>query len=158
MHFPIISISTKKIPKKEWAESLSYDDATLAYFTDYYGELYPANERQKLLRSAGFKALFSGLAEVDSGKGEIRVFSKEQIINTLKSYYADLLEELQKEQEEPIGWSTFYKLREQGYNYKHCDDLFVVDGCSYTSMQFIEDLLFYADKTLYIENIFDAHY
>lgn len=162
MHFPIICLSTEKHPAEDWDTNLDCQDTTLNYFTDYFGELYSAQERKEAIESDWFKMLFDGFADLDTEKEEIRVFSKDVTRRALESHACSLIDHFESKMQEvndrhnPI-WHIFYEMRANTQFYKDFWCIFVVDGCAYPSMMFIEDMPFYADMTLYIENIFDAH-
>lgn len=154
MHFPIIEICSDK---ELFGQSL-YDDSVLQYHTDYYGEEYSEEERKDFLNSPGFKDYFAGLAELDSAEGVLLVHDADTIRKTLVDYHEKLLERLSETDYSKRGlYAMFFDLREAGNNYKDSDMLFFYDGCGYTSMQFIEDLVFHAGETLYIGQIYDAH-
>ena len=154
MHFPIIEICSDK---EQFGQSL-YDDPVLNYRTDYYGEEYTEKERKDVLNSTWFKDYFNGLAELDPKEGVLRVYDADTIRKTLGDYHEKLLEHLAETDYSQRGlYAMFFDLREAGYNYKYSDMLFFFDGCGYTSMQFIEDLVYHAGDTLYIGQVFDAH-
>ena len=154
MHFPIIEICSDK---EQFGQSL-YSDPVLQYRTDYYGEEYSEEERKDFLNSPGFKDFFAGLAELDPAEGVLRVYDADTIRKTLVDYHEYLLDRLSEIDYSQRGlYAMFFDLREAGNNYKDSDMLFFYNGYGYTSMQFIEDLIFCAGKTLYIGQIFDAH-
>lgn len=153
MHFPIIELKRNKDDRY----ILSFDDRTLNHFTDYYGEEYTKQERINTINAQWFRDLFRGLAEVDPEEGVIRVFDKETIKKTLDDYFKHLLEKLSELKNDTIIWRRFHSLRMAGYEYDDYSTLFYVDGVGYTSMQFVEDLVYYAGETLYIGKIYDAH-
>ena len=158
MHFPIVEINTKKKSRKEISGSfLDYESPTLNYFCDYYGEEYSASDRYELIKSKWIKKLFEGIADVDfRNGGSITFHSKEEIDKTLSDYFQDILDELEKDKNS-VGWHKFFLLRQKGHEFRDCSALFYVDGCAYTSMQFFEDAYYYAGKTLYFGQVFDAH-
>lgn len=154
MHFPIIEICSDK---ELFGQSL-YDDPVLQYRTDYYGEEYTEKERKNVLNSTWFKDYFDGLAEIDVENETMRIFDADTIRKTLVDYHRKLLEDLIDRDYSQRGlYAMFFDLREAGNNYKDEDILFFYDGYGYTSMQFIEDLVFHAGETLYIGQIYDAH-
>lgn len=152
MHFPIIEICSDE---EQFGQSI-YDDPVLNYRTDYYGEEYSEEERKEALNDV--RDYFSGLAEVDPVEGVLRVHDADTIRKTLVDYHEKLLERLSETDYSQRGlYAMFFDLREAGNNYKGSDMLFFYDGYGYTSMQFIEDLVFHAGETLYIGTIYDAH-
>ena len=165
MHFPIIAYAFERVDKDEWIKVLPVDDPVLSYNTDYCGNIYSPEERKKVLKSAEFKYIFSGLGDIDVKKETIKLYDSDKIRATLLLYYKKELDKLIKMAESettldrmPV-WELFYKFRRLGHNYCDSDILFynVENDYCQESMPFIEDLSFYAGKTLYIQNIFDAH-
>ena len=155
MHFPIIEITSSR---ENLGIGLNYEDETLNYFTDYYGEEYSKSERAECIKR--LVDFFEGLGTVVTSRGEIYLNNEETIRKNLLEYHKSVLEQLNKDADDYEGpiWRRFFHFREAGKNYKDYDTLLFFDGCGYTSMQFIEDLLFHAGKTLYIGKIYDAHY
>ncbi len=156
MHFPIIEIMSKKKAQDIPGPSI-FEDATLEYHTDYYGEEYTEKERMDVLTSEWFNKMFDGIGEVCPKEGIIRIFDEDTVRRTLNRYFEDVLESLADLKEEKIIWRKFYGLRNAGEEYKHNSTLFFFDGYGCTSMQFMEDIIYHAGKELYIYNIYDAH-
>ena len=51
MHFPIIELKDKRVPKDErMSDSEFYDDYCVNYYTDYVGDEYTESERRDLFR------------------------------------------------------------------------------------------------------------
>lgn len=154
MHFPIIEILSEGQERGEYSHM--YEDATLNYFTDYYGEEYTEEDRKDTIKSEWLEEFFEGIAKVDPEKETITFLSNTEIANTLHRYYFDLLERLA---EVKTGvCMLFYQLRLAGTEYRDNPVMFWKDGCGHTSMGFIEDATFYAGQTFKIGNIYDAHY
>ena len=154
MHFPIIEICSDK---EQFGQSL-YDDPVLNYRTDYYGEEYSDEDCENLLNSTWFNNFFRGLAELNPEKRTLKIFDADTIRKTLVEYHQELLKSLANIDYSERGiYAMFFDLREAGNNYKNSDMLFFFNGCGYTSMQFVEDLIYYAGDTLYIGQIYDAH-
>lgn len=139
--------------KERNESSVDYDDSTLNYYCDYFGEPFSANERKEAIKD--LSSLFEGIASIDTSRGIIKFFSKEDIKTTLDKYYWDTVRDLTSTTE--TGWLRFFHLRELGAHYKQDYTIFIVDGCTMTSMQFFEDCYHHADKDLFIGQIFDAH-
>lgn len=155
MHFPIIEINSEKYKDEHFS---IYDDSTLQYYTDYYGEEYNSEERMRLLESEWFNEMFNGIGKVIPEKGIIQIFDEDTVRKTLNDYFSDVLEELEHHKEDDRIWEKFFAIRNAGTEYKHCSALFFYNGCGFTSMQFMEDVIYNAGKELYIGDIFDAHY
>lgn len=156
MHFPIIEISTKEERRFDSGASI-YEDATLQYYTDYYGEEYADIERKDTISCGWFEEFFKGLGEVDVEKETVTLYDEFTIRKTLDDYFASVCEKLDELKNEKLIWRRFYALRNYGTCYKDESTLFFLDGAGYTSMQFVEDLIYNAGKTLYIGQIYDAH-
>lgn len=156
MHFPIIELTTKKKTKKEISESsVEYDNATLNYFCDYYGEEYTQKDRKELIKDDYLKELFKGIADIDAGHECVRFYSAKDISDTLDRYYREIAEKIVDTNE--TGWLRFFSLRKYGENFRDSSIIFVVNDCPMTSMQFFEDCYHYADTVLYFGQIYDAH-
>lgn len=154
MHFPIIEIVSDK---NELGKFGIYEDVTLEYFTDYYGDEYSEEERIETIEQ--LKEFFDGLATVNVENGTVTVNSSGTIRHDLIEYHKKLLEKLRNEADKDESISRrFLELRKAGHFYKDDDAMFFYDGGGYTSMQFVEDLVFSAGKILYIGKIYDAHY
>ena len=155
MHFPIIKLESLGTARADWDTDLDYEDVTLNYHTDYYGEMYSDAKRESVIRSKWLKELFEGLATIDEEKETITFLDKATILNTLHDYYIktarELLERAERQQ------LSAYEFREAGRHFRDYYSLFVHDYGK-TSMSFVEDAQYYAGETLQIGNIFDAHY
>ena len=154
MHFPIIEIKSKDFKDQDFS---IYDDDTLEYYTDYYGEEYNSAERMKLIESEWFSELFEGIGKVIPEKEVIQIFDEDTVCKTLDGYFCDVLEELEHYKDDDRIWRKFFAFRNAGVEYKHCSALFFYNGCGFTSMQFMEDVIYNAGEELYIGDIFDAH-
>ena len=160
MHFPIIRISTEKISPEDWDINLPYDDSTLNYWTDYTGDVYTKEGRDYVLNSEWFKAFWEGLGDYDAKKGEVKLYTAERIKNTILIWLKDEAQTILKGFDDPSTtpfWRHSFAMRMASYEYKNLSTIFVIDGYAQKSMDFVEDLIYHAGKTLYIENIFDAH-
>jgi hypothetical protein len=162
MHFPIICLEDINTPREEWLECLPYDDATLNYNTDYYGEKYDEDDRQGVIQSKWLKDMFEGIAIVDPVTESLYYHNQEAINNTWQKYLMSKASELyEKAGAEKL---KYYDLYSAGLLYKNYDALFFLNcmpastGYALTSLSFIDECRYYlADKTIRIGNIFDAH-
>jgi len=155
MHFPIIEINSENYKDEHFS---IYDDPTLEYYTDYYGEEYNSEERMRLLESEWFNEMFDGIGKVIPEKGIIQLFDEDTIRRTLDSYFLDVVEEIARHVDDDRIWRKFYAIRNAGSEYKHCSALFFYNGSGHTSMQFMEDVIYSAGEQMYIGQIYDAHY
>ena len=155
MHFPIIKIEPIDLPKEAWSTDLDYDDWTLNEHTDYYGDIYNAEERKQVIKSNWLKELFDGIATIDTERETITFLDKQTIRNTLYDYYIQKVQELSEaaSQQKLSG----YNFRDAGYRFRGFYTLFM-EGYGKTSLQFVEDAQYYAGETWQIGNIFDAHF
>lgn len=154
MHFPIIKLEPTFLDKEDWDVDLDYEDSTLNYHTDYYGEIYSDKERRGVIESAWLKDLLDGIAIVDEEKEAIQLLDAETIRKTLQDYLVQLT--ARHAEEAKAG-----KLRESDvfcdmFYYKGYWAMFYLDR-GYTSYEFVEDAAYYAGNVYRIGNIFDAH-
>lgn len=157
MHFPIIQLCSD--PEDIGVTPSDMDeDSVIQAWTDYIGHKYKSKERKDVIKSAWLKSLFEGIADIDTEKGTITFLSKDKIEETFRNYFSDVVNKLSNmDVNEPVSMLSFY-LRDYGTHYKHCYSLFWKNGYAQTSMGLIEDALYDADKTLYIGDIYDAHF
>lgn len=155
MHFPIIKIESLGTAREDWDINLSYEDACLNEHTDYYGDIYSPEERRDVIKSDWLKELLDGIATIDTEKETITFCDLLTIKNTLYDYYTQKAQELSEaaSRQELRG----YDFREAGYRFRGFNTLFV-DDIGKTSLDFVEDAVYYAGETRQIGNIFDAHY
>lgn len=161
MHFPIICLEDINTPKEKWLEVLPYDDATLNYNTDYYGEKYTEDHRQGVIQSQWLKNMFEGIAVVDPVTESLYFYNQEAINQTRQRYLISKASELyEKACAEKL---KYYDLYSSGMLYKGYDVIFFnnldpnYSGYAQTSLSFIDDCRLFADRTIRIGNIFDAH-
>lgn len=157
MHFPIITLYDRKPTASELHHTPSgmYEDATIAYNTDYFGEEYTKEQRDELLHSKYLKEFFDGIATVNPGKGTITFLDEDTIRKTLLDYASKQLDALKERLES--GRMRFYDFRSAGNDFRGGDYMFWYQYGAFTSGQFIEDTPYYAGKTLYIGVVVDAH-
>lgn len=154
MHFPIIKLSSDIADATERIDLFDFsEDSLIQYHCDYFGEDISEEDRERYL--VQLKNVFRGLARVDVGQETIEFFSKEEILETLRANYARLLGKLESRLNE--GYMGLFFLRQSGFWYNDYQIIFCVDGCTYTSGQFIEDCHYYAGQKFYIGNMLDAH-
>ena len=155
MHFPIIKLEPIDLPREDWDIDLNYEDCCLNRHTDYYGDIYNEEDRRKVITSDWFRELLDGIATIDTEKETITYCDKETIQNTLYDYYLQQAQDLfeQAGQQQISG----YDFRCAGTKFRRFDTLFVEDY-GMTSLDFVEDAIYYAGETRQIGNIFDAHY
>ena len=153
MHFPIYELTSEKLDRADWMDEFTFvDDPLVQFFTDYTQEIDEKDRQDYLAR---LPELFAGIADVNLEKGEVRFKSKEEILAVLDSYYREIIDAM--ENTKSIGWVRFYNIRRFGYWYKDMEIIFRVNGCTLSSMQFIEDAYMYAGQTMYIGGALDAH-
>jgi len=153
MHFPIYELTSERLDRADWMDEFTFvDDPLVQCFTDYTQEIEEEDRENYLSR---LPELFAGLAEVDLEKGEVRFESREKIEQVLNSYYRGIVDEM--ENTKSVGWLRFYQIRRYGYWYLDSEVIFYVNGCTLSSMQFVEDCYHYAGQTLYIGGVIDAH-
>lgn len=155
MHFPIIKIEPIDLAREDWDIDLNYEDACLDEHTDYYGEIYSADERRAVIKSDWLKELLDGIATINTKDETITFCDSQTIKNTLYDYYLQKASELFEKagQQEISG----YDFRSAGARFRDFYTLFLEDYCM-TSLEFVEDAAYYAGETRQIGNIFDAHY
>lgn len=157
MHFPIIQLCGD--PEDIGVTpSEMYEDSVIQSWTDYIGDKYTDEERDGVIKSEWLKSLFEGIADIDPDKGTITFLSKDKITETLQKYFSDVIEKLSELDINESIYMLFWNLRDKGTHYKDCYFLFWKDGYAQTSMGFIEDTPFNAGETLYIGDIYDAHF
>lgn len=155
MHFPIIKIESIALAREDWDIDLSYEDSCLNEHTDYYGEIYSPEDRREVIESNWLKEMLDGIATIDTEKETITYLDKQTIQNTLYDYYLQKATELfEKAGQQRISG---YNFRSAGERFRDCYTLFVEDFGK-TSLDFVEDALYYAGETRQIGNIFDAHF
>ena len=153
MHFPIIQLTNEKLDPDAWIDDFTFiDDAFVQSHTDYVQEITRQERKGYLTWLPG---LFKGLADVDLKNETITFKSEEEINKVLDSYYREIVQEM--EETDKKGWQRFFEIRRYGECYKDSDVIFVSNGCSQSSMQFIEDCYHYAGQTWYIGGVVDAH-
>lgn len=94
MHFPIIKIEPIDLAREGWDIDLNYEDSCLNEHTDYYGDIYPPEARQRVIESKWLKELLEGIATIDTDKETITFLDKATIQNTLYDYYLQQAETL----------------------------------------------------------------
>ena len=159
MHFPIITIENFDTPVEDWETDLDYEDSTLNYHTDYYGEMYSEEDRKTYIESGSLEQILDGIATVDRENEAITFLDAETIRSTIGNYFEEVLYELRKKAEE--GNLCGYELRKEGYYWRDWYTMFydMTEGYGHgeTSMDFVEDAKWKAGRTVRIGNIFDAH-
>ena len=155
MHFPIICLENVDTPVEDWCDDLPYDDKTLQEHTDYYGELYNAEQRRETIYRLGL--FFKGFADVDPDKETVTFKDEKTCDRHRMSYYYELAEELyHKAEDGKIKWFDFYQAATEYNDYSTL--FYLADGgYAQTSMSFVDDCIYNAGKTYRIGNIFDAH-
>lgn len=155
MHFPIIKIEPINLAREDWDIDLNYEDSCLNEHTDYYGEIYSPEERRRVIESKWLKELLEGIATIDTEKETITYLDKQTIQNTLYDYYVQVARELCEEasKQRVSGWD----FRNAGSRFRDFYTLFM-ENYGKTSLQFVEDAVYYAGETRQIGNIFDAHF
>lgn len=154
MHFPIIEILGEG-EERGYSIHGMYEDTTLNYFTDYFGEPYSKTEREDVINSGLFADFFKGIATVDPEKETITFLSRETIVGTLHDYYVNLVNNLAAPATSIS--ELFSELRFAGEYYKGDSMMFIFAGAGKSSMQFIEDAPHLAGQTFKIGEIYDAH-
>ena len=155
MHFPIIKLEPVGLAREDWDIDLGYEDSTLNEHTDYYGDIYHADERRQVIESDWLKELLDGIATIDTEKETITFCDLPTIKNTLYDYYIQKVQVL-SEAASQLDLSG-YDFRDAGYHFRGFYTLFMEDYGK-TSMDFVEDAPYYAGETRQIGNIFDAHF
>ena len=146
-------MTSEKVESDAWIDDFSFiDDAFVQSHTDYVQEIDRKERKDYLTWLPG---LFKGLADVDLESETITFKSKEEIDKVLDSYYREIVQEM--EETDKTGWQRFFEIRRYGECYKDSDIIFVSNGCSLSSMQFVEDCYHYAGQTWYIGGVVDAH-
>ena len=99
--------------------------------------------------------MLDGIATIDTEKETITYLDKRTIQNTLNDYYLQAVSELSEiaAQRRISG----YSFCSAGTRFRDFYTLFVEDYGK-TSLDFVEDALYYAGETRQIGNIFDAHF
>lgn len=158
MHFPIIELKDKRIPKDErMSDCELYDDACVNYYTDYFGDEYTDAERKGLFQNGRLDELFDGIATVNTrGFGSITFLDADTIRETIQKEMLNIAAKIQNrilkgERVRPDDVKYDAEL------WRGFDDLFHIEGRVCTSGTLISDAVWYAGKTLYIGAIFDAH-
>jgi len=155
MHFPLIKFEKIDTPIEDWDIDVDPESVSIQANTDYYGELYNAEERRSIIESKWLKNFFDGIAIIDTEKETITFLNPDVIDTTLKNYLihvtSDLYVEAQKKK------LRGYSLRSAGKYYKDCISMFNIDDYWQDSFDFIDDAHFHAGETWMIGNIFDAH-
>lgn len=158
MHFPIIELKDKRVPKDErMSECELYDDYCVNYYTDYVGDEYTESERRDLFQNGGLQRLFNGIAKVNTkGFGSITFLDADTIRDTIKKEMLDIAAAIQNKilKDERVRPNDV--MYEADF-WRGFEDLFHVEGRVCTSGNLISDAVWYAGKTLYIGAIFDAH-
>ena len=155
MHFPIIKIEPIDLPRGDWDVDLNYEDSCLNENADYYGEIYPADWRREVIESDWLRELLDGIATIDTEKETITFLDEQTIQNTLYDYYFQTARDLFAKAGDSCV--SGYDFRNAGKRFRGFYTLFVEDYGK-TSLQFVEDAVYYAGKTRQIGNIFDAHF
>ena len=157
MHFPIIVLEEYETQPEDWLQELPVDDGCLLYNTDYYGEKYDDDMRWGVIKSNWLKDVFEGIAIVDPVTECLYFQSEQTIRDTLKKYYTDGVDRLSNLIK--TGAPMYYDVTSFGKRYKDDFTLYFShkEGYAQTSLSFIDDAPYYAEKTLRIGNIFDAH-
>ena len=155
MHFPIIAIEEMDTSREDWITELNYEDAVLCENTDYFGEMYNAQERLKVIRSEWLKNLFRNYATIDARKGTITFFDNDTCYVRFKNYLKRLTKSLHERAERDD--LSAYEFRLAGKDYEDYSVMFYKQGYGYTSFMFLEDAHYYGSRTFRIGNIFDAH-
>ena len=154
MHFPIIKIEPLDLPREDWDVDLP-EDATLCDNTDYYGDIYSAGDRYVVIRTTWLKELLDGIATIDEDAETITFLDRDTIRETTQSYYKDLTEKLSEMAED--GKMSQYDLWVASRRFRDFYTLFYIDY-GMTSLQFVDEAIYYAGQTMQIGNIFDAHF
>lgn len=154
MHFAIIEIKDAPIKKDErMSDCELYDDTTLQYFSDYFGDVYSEKERKDFIKQGRIVGIMSGLGKINARSGSIRLFDEATIRQTLELQVVHDMDEIRKKG----GAIKPDDLRYVGEYWRGYNDMFHFEGGCRCSGSFVSDLTWYAGKTLYIGNIFDAH-
>ena len=124
MHFPIITLYNCKPTASELHTTPSgmYEDRTISYNTDYFGEEYTKEQRDKLLHSDYLKKFFDGIATVNPGKGTITFLDADTIRNTLADYASKQLDALKERLESRK--LRLYDFRSAGDDFRGGDYMF----------------------------------
>ena len=161
MHFPIICIENMATPKEQWHEP-DCEDRVLNEHTDYYGEQYSDEERKDVITSDWLKELFAGIATIDSDAETITFKDRNSINYAIQDWFTEKAKKLAQKAEE--GRCRAYDFRTAGEDFRgywtlfyDCSEDNVYSGYGRTSMDFVEDSVYLAGKTVAIGNIFDAH-
>ena len=157
MHFPIICLENVDTPVEDWVDCLPYDDKTLQEHTDYYGEMYNAEDRKNAIKSSWLTMFFHDFADLDVEKETVTFKDEKTCDRHRMRYYRELAEELyDKAQDNHIRWYDFYQAANE-YNDNSILFYLADDGYAQASMPFVDDCIYHAGKTYRIGNIFDAH-
>ena len=158
MHFPIIELKDKRVPKDErMSECELYDDSCVGYFTDYVGDEYTDEERHDYFQGGRLQKLLKGIATVDTRDfGSITFLDADTIRDTIKKEMLDIAAAIQDKilKDERVRPDD---VKYEAEFWRGFDDLFHFEGRVCTSGNLISDAVWYAGKTLYIGAIFDAH-
>ena len=158
MHFPIIEIKDKPVKKDE---RMSYcalcDDSCINYNTDYVGDEYDDDQRARLFDAEYLPKFFDGIATVDASNESITFLDDDTIRNTFDVEIRKAIDSLYKNKSKYGGCVKPDDLAYIGNYWRGFDMLFFCDGAADTSGGFISYARYYAGKTLYIGNVFDAH-
>lgn len=155
MHIPIIAIEKIDTSVEDLLTDLGYEDDVLNYYTDYYGDIYSAEDRKEVINSDWLKSFLKGIATVDSEKETITFLDADTIQNTQREY-------LKRHTEEMYNRACSGELKM--WEYRHSTDEYDDYSCMFyhdygkTAYMFIEDAHYFAGQTVRIGNIFDAHY
>jgi len=158
MHFPIIELKNHRIPKDErMSDCELYDDACVNYNTDYFGDEYTDEERRDYIMDGSLQNLLEGIATVNVAEESITFFDYETINDTIRKQMRACLERLLYTLEDKDKKVRPNDLMYEGRFWRDYNELFHYDGCAHTAGSLISDAVWFAEQTLYIGAMFDAH-
>ena len=156
MKFPIIQVSVKPVTKDEriTLEQLN-NDVSVNVAADYLSHMAEPLERKTFIKEQLPKIL-DGIAIVDSEQETIKIRPDAEIRYAIR---ADLTNKLKSWNEKfKKGTLSYDEPSFEGHRYRNTNAMFILNKShACFSGPFIENLMFYAGKTLYIGGIAFAH-
>ena len=156
MKFPIIQILTIAVPADErMTEDDLLQDVNVAAASDYIADTATAAERKRFIEER-LPEILDGVAIVNKQKGTITVRPKEEIVKAINTDLGVKLEFWNEKLKK--GTLSYDDPRFDGERYRKSNAMFVFNGgTAMFSGPFVEDLTYYAGKTLYVGGIVFAH-